>query len=150
MSLYDPARGVPIERYAYHVISGAMLNGLRRMDPISERIRRHLRRAEERRFTVAQERGELPTYAELEKSDPGLRRARTMVHRHVPLSLDAPPSEGFREGGDWLADPSLVTIGEQRTRELFEAIALLPERQRRIVMMHYYHDVLARTRSAVG
>ena len=35
---FDPTRGVSIERYAARVIAGAMLNGLRKLDPVSERV----------------------------------------------------------------------------------------------------------------
>ncbi len=40
---FDPARGISLEHYARHLISGAMLIGIRRMDPVSERTRRRMR-----------------------------------------------------------------------------------------------------------
>ncbi|HEV3157875.1 MAG TPA: sigma-70 family RNA polymerase sigma factor [Candidatus Baltobacteraceae bacterium] len=138
---YDPGHGIPLEKYARHVIVGAMLNGVRRMDPISERIRRSLRRMEEGRYALAQHRGSMPTYVELEATDRSFRRARMIAHRHVPLSLDAPRREGEFEIGDQGADPLVMTLRSQRARELLEAIALLPERQRRVVMMHYYGEL---------
>ncbi len=43
---FDPARGVPLEHYARRVVLGAVLNGIRRMDPVSERMRRTMRSRE--------------------------------------------------------------------------------------------------------
>ena len=37
---YDPLRGATLEAYARKLIAGAMLNGLRKLDPVSERVRR--------------------------------------------------------------------------------------------------------------
>ncbi len=87
---FDETRGTTLDLYARRLISGAMLNGLRRLDPVSERVRRTIRRAEERRYALAQERGSLPALAEMERSDPGLQRARTAAHRQAALSLDVP------------------------------------------------------------
>jgi DNA-directed RNA polymerase specialized sigma subunit len=36
---YDPALGTSIEHYVRRVVLGAMLNGIRRLDPVSERAR---------------------------------------------------------------------------------------------------------------
>src|SRR5580693_4284505 len=40
---FDPNRGPSLEHYARRLILGAMLNGVRRMDPVSERARRATR-----------------------------------------------------------------------------------------------------------
>jgi RNA polymerase sigma factor (sigma-70 family) len=84
---YDPLRGATLEAYARKLIAGAMLNGLRKLDPVSERVRRTLRRAEERRFALAQERCTLPTLAELERGDPALRRRS---HGRAPSNAALP------------------------------------------------------------
>lgn len=134
---FDAARGTALDAYARRLIVGAMLNGLRRLDPVSERVRRTIRRAEERRFALAQDLGTLPSFAEIEASDSGLRRARAIAFRHTALSLDAPlPSE--RDAlADWSAEPARATLERARRRELGTAIASLPERQRRILALHY-------------
>jgi RNA polymerase sigma factor for flagellar operon FliA len=134
---YDPLRGATLEAYARKLIAGAMLNGLRKLDPVSERVRRTLRRAEERRFALAQERCTLPTLAELERGDPALRRARTAAHRQTPLSLDGPLPAGDDALLDRTHEPSAEAAARAASRRLREAIALLPERQRRILALHY-------------
>jgi len=134
---YDPARGTTLEAYARKLIAGAMLNGLRRLDPVSERVRRTLRRAEARRFALAQERGALPSLAELERSDPALRRARAAAYRQTALSLDGPMPSGNDALLDSSREPSAVAARRARQAQLAEAIALLPERQQRILALHY-------------
>jgi RNA polymerase sigma factor for flagellar operon FliA len=134
---FDAARGTTLDAYARRLIVGAMLNGLRRLDPVSERVRRTLRRAETKRYALAQERGTLPAYGELERDDAALRRARAIAHRQAALSLDAPfgvARDGIPDRG---AEPAERALARIRNRELAEAVALLPERQRRIVRMHY-------------
>lgn len=138
---YDPARGTSLEVYARKLIAGAMLNGLRRLDPVSERVRRTLRRAEERRFALAQERGTLPAFAELEIDDPALRRARAAAYRQAPLSLDAPLPGGGEALADRSLEPSLLAAARAKSARLREAIALLPERQRRILDLHYVAEI---------
>ncbi|MGH7706664.1 MAG: sigma-70 family RNA polymerase sigma factor, partial [Vulcanimicrobiaceae bacterium] len=133
---YTSDFGVPIESYARRLIAGAMLNGLRRMDPVSERVRRCIRRAEVKRHALAQTRGGFPSYAELERDDPKLHRARTAVFRYVPLSLDAVANSGPLLAS--LSDePSAALLKSLDSRELGAAITLLPERQRRILALHY-------------
>ncbi len=133
---FDPTRGTTLESYARRLILGAMLNGLRRRDPVSERVRRTLRRAEEKRFALAQERGTLPAYAELEREDAALQRARVAAFRQSALSLDA--HHGGRDPlADTSADPSAQAAARAKSAALGEAVALLPERERRILSLHY-------------
>lgn len=134
---FDPARGTQLELYARRLVLGAMLNGIRRSDPVSERVRRTLRRVEARRFELAQQRGTLPTFTELEREDPAVRRARTSAYRQAALSLDAPLGPVSDPLADRTADPAARSVEAERARQLREAVALLPERERRIVGMHY-------------
>ena len=46
---FDPALGPSLEQYTRRVAVGAMLNGVRRLDPVSERVRRVIRIAERER-----------------------------------------------------------------------------------------------------
>jgi len=134
---FDPNHGAPLEAYARKLIAGAMLNGLRRLDPVSERVRRRLRAADMRRYELAHELGTLPSYAELELRDEALRRARVAAYRQAALSLDAPlPSE--RDAlADWSGEPAAAAVARAGRRELGTALARLPERQRRILALHY-------------
>ncbi|MGP6156374.1 MAG: sigma-70 family RNA polymerase sigma factor [Vulcanimicrobiaceae bacterium] len=137
---FDPARGASLEHYARKLIAGAMLNGLRRLDPVSERVRRTLRRVEERRFALAQELGTLPTLVQMEEREPALRRARTAAFRQATLSLDGPLAGEGCALADTRSEPSEEAARAARLRELREAMTLLPERQRRILALHYHDD----------
>jgi RNA polymerase sigma factor for flagellar operon FliA len=145
---FDPARGTTLELYARRLIVGSMLNGLRRLDPVSERVRRTLRRAEIKRYELAQELGTLPSLGECERGDRALRRARTVAHRQAALSLDAPLPNGGDAVVDWSSDPARQVTERARNRELREAVALLPARQQRILALHYSNDLTLRAISS--
>ncbi len=101
---FDPSRGPSLEQYARRVIAGAMLNGVRRMDPVSERARRAVREGETTRYRIAIDRGSVPSVEEIDGLHPGFARAVLATHRSQPLSLDAPLPDGESLGGDWASD----------------------------------------------
>lgn len=139
---FDPARGTRLPTYARRLILGSMLNGLRRTDPVSERIRRRIRLAEARRYQLAQELGRLPSAQEMEREDPRLRAARTSVHRLTPLSTDAVPSD--RDAAmllDWSGEPGRLALASLDRATLTAALQRLPPRQREVVGLHYYGDL---------
>lgn len=137
---FDPSLGPSLEQYARQIALGAMLNGVRRLDPVSERVRRVIRIAERERYALAVERGALPTYGEMEARHPALLRARTDAHRGSPLSLDAPlpPESGAAPSGG--ADPADVMLAGAERERIHAAIETLPERQRAIVVAHYFDE----------
>ena len=137
---FDASRGIPLEQYARRLISGAMLNGIRRMDPVPERARRLVREGEAARYRMACERGSLPLNAEIEQIMPGFVRASGAAHDGVPLSLDAPLPEGERMAFDWAGDPAGIVVERMRDRQLHGALDALPERQRLVLHGHYFGD----------
>lgn len=135
---YDPSRGPGLTQYASRIVAGAMLNGLRRLDPVSERVRREMREAERERFAVASQRGELPTQMEMEARRPALRRAAVHAYRYAPLSLDGPLPPGERLGCDWSGDPAQIA-GERAERDGVQAaLRRIPLRQRYVLTLHYF------------
>ncbi len=145
---FDPARGIPLEQYARRMILGAILNGVRRMDPVSERVRRTVRIAERARYALAQELGTLPTLGEMERRATGLARARAEVHRRIPLSLDAPLPIGERLEPDRSGDPQAIVAERMKRARIHAAIDALPPRQRAVVLAHYFGE--RRLRSLVA
>jgi len=135
---YDPSRGTSLEHYARHVISGAMLNGIRRMDPVSERTRRAMRDGELERYQLAGERGSIPTLAEMEQRRPGFIRASAAATLGVPLSLDRPLPEGEHVQRDWSNDPANLIEARSECEAIGAAVDALPARQRQVVREHYY------------
>lgn len=141
---YDPARGVSLDQYARHVILGAMLNGLRRKDPISERARRRVREGERLR-RQREAHGHFLSERELDAALPGFSRARAQVECGLPLSLDAPLPLGLRLRADWNTDPARLHEIAARRRIVRGALRTLPARQRAIVVQHYFGDRSLRT-----
>jgi RNA polymerase sigma factor FliA len=137
---FDPSRGIPIEHYARKIIVGAILNGVRRMDPVNERKRRTIRLARNARYALAQELGTLPTHAAMARRFPGLAAARAEVTARTPLSLDTPLAGGDRGDVDRSADPLDVVVGRLDRKTIYDAIGELPRRQRRIVLAHYFGE----------
>jgi RNA polymerase sigma factor for flagellar operon FliA len=135
---FDPSRGVPLEHYARRLILGAMLNGVRRMDPVAERMRRSIRIAERARYALAQELGTLPSLNAMEAHLPALAHARVEAYRRVPLSLDTPLPTGEHLALDGDSDPQTVVAASVERERLRAAVAALPPRQRRIVLAHYF------------
>jgi RNA polymerase sigma factor (sigma-70 family) len=138
---YDATLGTTLEHYVRRVVLGAMLNGVRRLDPVSERVRRTVRLAERERYEIAATRGELPTMASLERERPALARARMHAHRGSPLSLDAPlPGEIAPPMAEALEDPAHVVIAHAERERVHDAIRALPPRQRALVVAHYFGE----------
>jgi RNA polymerase sigma factor for flagellar operon FliA len=135
---YDPARGPSLQQYAHRLIVGSMLNGIRRMDPVSERARRIVRDVENQRYAIAATRGALPAVAEMDSRRPGFLRALTAAHQGQPLSLDAPLPTGESLASDWGDDPGRIFERRSRSAVLAALIDALPARQRDLVMAHYF------------
>jgi RNA polymerase sigma factor for flagellar operon FliA len=144
---FDPDRGPRLDEYARRLIVGSMLNGIRRMDPVSERARRIVRDCENERYTIAAARGAVPSAAEMEGRRPGYRRAVAAAYRGQPLSLDAPLPRGEALVQDWSDDPARVVEWRSERAMLAALVADLPPRQREIVRRHYFEGASLR---AVG
>ncbi|MBV9056876.1 MAG: sigma-70 family RNA polymerase sigma factor [Candidatus Eremiobacteraeota bacterium] len=142
---FDPHRGTKLEEYARRLIVGAMLNGVRRMDPVSERARRIVRDGENERYALAAQRGEVPSTDEMERRRPGYRRAVAAAYRGQPLSLDAPLPIGESLAGDWREDPARIVEQRAERRHLDALIDGLHPRQRQIVLLHYFNETSLRT-----
>lgn len=142
---YDSSRGPTLESYARRMILGTMLNGLRRMDHVSEKIRRTLRHAERERYTVAATAGSIPSNEELSLRHPGLARATLVAYRAIPLSLDAPLPLGEHLECDVSGDPGTIAAERDERAYLRALVDALPERQRRIMLAHYYGSASLRS-----
>lgn len=142
---FDPLRGPQLTEYARRLVVGAMLNGIRRMDPVSERARRIVRDGESQRFALAAVRGELPTAAEMEGRCPGYRRALAAAYRGQPLSLDAPLPRGESVAQDWSDDPARIVERRSERAMLAALIDGLPQRQREVVLLHYFNETSLRS-----
>jgi RNA polymerase sigma factor (sigma-70 family) len=135
---FDPYRGPQLCDYARRLVVGAMLNGIRRMDPVSERARRIVRDGENQRYSLAAALGAVPTSNEMEQRYPGYRRAIAAAYRGQPLSLDAPLPLGESLVNDWSGDPARIVERRSESAQLAELISGLSRRQREVVLLHYF------------
>jgi RNA polymerase sigma factor for flagellar operon FliA len=137
---FDPSRGPTMHVYISRVIAGTMLNGLRRLDPVSERVRREVRDAERERYAIAVNSGSLPTQREMEARRPALRRAVLHAHRYTPLSLDSPLPADESLSADWSQDPAQVAGEKFQHAYVRSVLTKLTKRQRSVVTLYYFYN----------
>jgi RNA polymerase sigma factor for flagellar operon FliA len=146
---FDPAFGVTFESWAGRIIRGAMLNGLRRMDAVPERVRRDARALDTARWFEAQRTGRAPSDGEAASCasiTPAKLAAIREAARHAPLSLDGPAcgdaggtiSERLVSGQ---RDPGAIVAEAALRRIVSEAVTMLPGRERVIVQAFYGRGV---------
>ena len=146
---YDPKFRVTFETWATRIIRGSMLNGLRRMDAVPERVRRDARRLESARWRLAVHSGESPrdcaAAAHAGISSQKLRAVQTALRTAATLSLDAPmPWSRAPEAtvlGEFVSsddpDPAERVAENDVRRVIAEVMAALPARDRQIVAAFY-------------
>lgn len=146
---FDESRGVPFERFAAQRIRGAILDSVRAADWAPRSVRLLARRLEATEQQLASELGRVPSMPEMAKelgvSMDELTKLQDRLFRSVVLALDHETSdEGDEELTlvDVLEDRNSVEpLEELETRELHaylrDAVGLLPERQRFVVVGYF-------------
>ena len=139
---YDPARGVPFNRYATTRIRGAILDELRSVDWASRSVRRRARELDATRGRLATLLGRPATTSEVAQAS-GLSTEEVIandddVSRAQILSLHASEEETLSERLV-SSSPTPEALAEHRERltYLYEAIAELPERLRHVVEQYF-------------
>src|SRR4029079_7104126 len=146
---YDESRGVPFDRFAARRIRGAILDSVRAADWAPRYVRPLGRKLEQVEQDLANNGGEIPTNVDvadaLGLSREELHRLRDRVFRSVVLALEhivtSPDDDGLTLV-DVLADRTAVEPSEElETRELLgylrDAVGLLPERHRIVVVVYF-------------
>lgn len=146
---FDESRGVPFERFAAQRIRGAILDSVRAADWAPRSVRLLARRLEATEQQLASELGRVPSLTEMANelgvSMDELTKLQDRLFRSVVLALDHETSdEGDEELTlvDVLEDRNSVEpLEELETRELHaylrDAVGLLPERQRFVVVGYF-------------
>ena len=144
---YDPAHGIAFEIWASRIVRGAMLNGLRRLDVIPERVRRDARNLDAARWRIAQHKGAAPSDAIAAAgaglSGPKLEAVLLALRRAVPISLDAPlqPTDQSATLGDRIAadgvDPAQHLVQQSVRAAVTRAVRTLPPREQMIIAEFY-------------
>ncbi len=152
---FDPQRGMSFESWAARIVRGAMLNGLRRMDTVPERVRRDARQLDRARWRIAQTQGSAPTDAAA-ADGAGLTRKKLAavllaLRRAVPTSLDAPIPQVYDNVvtlADKLPadviDPAQAVSARSVRAAVARAVTKLPPRERMIISTFYATDTTFR------
>jgi RNA polymerase sigma factor for flagellar operon FliA len=146
---YDEARGVPFDRFAAQRIRGAILDAVRAADWAPRSVRTLARKLEGVEQRLATELGRVPGAREmadaLGMTPQELNRLQDRMFRSVVLALEHEVSDDSDEDltlVDVLTDRGAVEpLEELETRELHaylrDAVDLLPERQRLVVVGYF-------------
>lgn len=149
---YDPARGVPFDRYAARRIRGAILDSVRQSDWAPRSVRRLARQLEAAEQELANSLGRMPNADETAEAlgitKVELQRQRDRVFRSVVLALDYRADQDDTEELrilDVLPDDSTLQPAEElEVRELLsylnDAVSLLPERHRLVVIGYFMEN----------
>jgi RNA polymerase sigma factor for flagellar operon FliA len=140
---WEPDRGVRFETFARHRIRGALLDELRARDWASRRVRLTARRIAESIDELTLLHGRRPTDAEvaahlgvpvsvIESNERDLHAAAvrscdTFDEETVPASTGP--------------DPETALVDREQSAYLHDAVALLPERLRRVVIGYYVEEL---------
>lgn len=160
LARYDPRRGVQFKTFAEFRIRGAMLDEIRSMDWVPRSVRDCSATLQKVTRDLLQQEGRLPTDGDLAEalnvSEGELRRIRANMRPPSFVSIEQ------LEGGELLEhrfqrhladtgrpDPLSAAQTETLRRALQEAIGLLPERERRVLMMYYRDEMTMKQISSI-
>ena len=153
-STFDPNRGASFKTFAYTAIRGAILDEVRKHDPVPRNRRDRLRKMDRTNATLWATFDREPTLAELATamgcSEQDLDSDLQALHTSRMLSLDEQYGSGDDDGGGSLAslmrdetsvDPGTRADDRERLELLTKAIAELPETDRHVIVL-YFHEQL--------
>jgi len=126
---YDPGRGVAFSTYAGHRIRGAMLDGLRRRDPLPRSLRRAQKARWPPRAQAAEPRAEV--YPDRRERDWGKESGVQLVDLDHALAVPADEGDG----------PEARAVESDLRRQLCRGLWALPERDRDVLVMRFFEGL---------
>lgn len=148
---FDPARGASFKTFAYTAIRGAILDEVRKHDPVPRNRRDRLRRMERTSAALQAELDREPTPAELAAamgcSEQDLDDDLQALHTARVLSLDDARGDEHDTGlhqqlhAPDAPDPGDLADDRERRDRLAKAIVELPATERHVVVL-YFHEHL--------
>ncbi len=143
---YDPSRGIAFDRYASSRIRGALLDELRRRDWASRSVRSRARSITGATDELTARLGRIPTIEEVAAAAAvgadAVHAVNEDVYRAVVLNYDSLVSGSEGEGAVPVdrTTPDIVLIDRERTSYLLDAVAVLPERLRHVVIGYFFEE----------
>ena len=152
-SAYDPNRGASFKTFAYTAIRGAILDEIRKHDPVPRSRRDRLRKLEKATRHLWAELDRPPTVEEiaefLDTSVESLDRDLLALHTCRILSLD--DAIHSRDGDvvdlslglecEGTINPSERAITKEQIRRLAKSISELPEADRHVIVLYHYENL---------
>ena len=149
---YDESKGVPFRRFAAQRIRGAIIDAVRAADWAPRSVRSLARRLDLAEQRLASNLGRLPDRTELAEALSmtmgELRDLEDRLFRSVVLAFDHQVVDGVEEEltlVDVIEDPSVIEPSEELERRelhayLRDALALLPERQKLVIIGYFLQN----------
>jgi RNA polymerase sigma factor for flagellar operon FliA len=147
---FEEGRGMPFGRFAAFRIRGAVIDALRTHDWAPRSVRRSARALEASRTKLTATLNRPPTHeelaADLDTTVVDIRDREASVRRGAVMSLDKPVADEsdvmFSEtlaDGDWV-DPSELLEDRELRSYLRDAVRLLPERHRLVIIGYFFES----------
>jgi RNA polymerase sigma factor for flagellar operon FliA len=130
---FDSSKGVPFKSFAYYRVRGAVLDGVRAMARLPRRAYARLKAVEaldRMAEATAESRGMQHT-----NIDTNLRAIDAILGRVAAAYAVAVSQEDAAAGA---GSPEEALLREERGDRMRDAVARLPERERRLVQGHYF------------
>ena len=150
---YDPNRGASFKTFAYTAIRGAILDEIRKHDPVPRSRRDRLREVERAARALQHTLNRAPTLEELAErlgvSAQDLDDDLLALHTCKILSLDETVAPIDGDSGtlasllvcEASADPADAVAAQEQVEELARAISELPDTERYVVVLYHYEDL---------
>jgi len=149
---WEPDRGVTFEAFARHRIRGALLDELRGRDWASRRVRSFARAVAAACDELTAMHGRQPTDAEIADrlgvTVAAIEANQRDLHLAALRSSDALSEESHGVESDAGDDPQAVLERREEFGYLHDAVSLLPERLRRVVLGYYVEELPMQTLAA--
>ena len=146
---FDSGRGATFKTYAYTIVRGAILDELRRMDPISRSARERIRKLDLERRSLSSEKGRSPTREELAQAlDCTLEELDQDFAQQQLAQILSIDDAGEEQGGfaETLIGPQALPEDILQKKEALEAlsreIANLPQQDCQVVILYYHEGLL--------
>lgn len=140
---YSPDGGRDFGTYAEFRIKGSILDELRRMDPMTQPMRRKARALDKARGALRQDLGRDASDEELaERLSVDVEQLRQMVDEVQPMTFVGVDEVDFTDLRDELALARVDRATLKAT--LAKAIGSLPERTQQLLSLYYFHDLTLR------
>lgn len=153
---YDPQGGSSFESYARVRIRGAIFDELRRLDWVPRSVHSKARKVQFVIQRLEQERGEMPTNAEVAKAmSMTLEEYEELLEEIKPATFVCLDSTQSIEGDDDNSryesiadesqpDPVDMAVRRELAQVIAERLEQLPEMQRKVIALYYFEDLRLR------